>query len=43
MRDAGSLDLVNIAKYGEEYINDEEISINVLFHRHGHYELLEAL
>ncbi|KAL5069189.1 hypothetical protein RYX36_020076 [Vicia faba] len=43
MRDARSLDLVNIAKYGEEYINDKEISINVLFHRHGHYELLETL
>lgn len=43
MRDASSMDLVNIAKYGEEYMNDEEISINVLFHRHGHYELLETL
>lgn len=43
MRDASSIDLVNIAKYGEEYMNDKEISINVLFHRHGHYEILETL
>ncbi|KAK2457510.1 Cysteine proteinases superfamily protein [Trifolium repens] len=43
MRDPNSIDLVNIAKYGEEYMNDEGISINVLFHRHGHYELLETL
>ena len=43
MRDTGSVDLVNIAKYGEEYRNDKEISINVLFHGYGHYDILETL
>ncbi|XP_020203979.1 OTU domain-containing protein At3g57810 [Cajanus cajan] len=43
MRDTGSLDLVNIAKYGEEYRNQKEISIDVLFHGYGHYDILETL
>ncbi|RDX87432.1 OTU domain-containing protein, partial [Mucuna pruriens] len=43
MRDTGSVDLVNIAKYGEEYRNDKEIPINVLFHGYGHYDILETL
>ncbi|KAK7279539.1 hypothetical protein RJT34_24592 [Clitoria ternatea] len=42
MRDTSSVDLVNIAKYGEEYKNDKEVSINVLFHGYGHYDLLET-
>ncbi|OIW01500.1 hypothetical protein TanjilG_19426 [Lupinus angustifolius] len=42
MRDRSSGDLVNIAKYGEEYITKEkEIAINVLFHGYGHYDILE--
>ncbi|KAH1230278.1 OTU domain-containing protein [Glycine max] len=43
MRDTGSVELVNIAKYGEEYRNDKDISINVLFHGYGHYDILETL
>lgn len=44
MRDTGSVDLVNIAKYGEDYMNDkEENSINVLFHGYGHYDILESV
>ncbi|XP_027366601.1 uncharacterized protein LOC113872914 [Abrus precatorius] len=43
MRDPSSVDLVNIAKYGEEYRNGEENSINVLFHGYGHYDMLENL
>ncbi|ESW15822.1 hypothetical protein PHAVU_007G105100 [Phaseolus vulgaris] len=43
MRATGSVGLVNIAKYGEEYRNDkEENSINVLFHGYGHYDILET-
>ncbi|KAL2324902.1 hypothetical protein Fmac_023960 [Flemingia macrophylla] len=43
MRDTDSADLVNIAKYGEEYKNEKEISINVLFHGYGHYDILETM
>lgn len=42
MRDTSSVDLVNIAKYGEEYRNEKDISINVLFHGYGHYDILET-
>ncbi|PON32370.1 OTU domain containing protein [Parasponia andersonii] len=34
--------LVNIAKYGEEYGQNEENPINVLFHGYGHYDILET-
>ncbi|KAK7277253.1 hypothetical protein RIF29_18404 [Crotalaria pallida] len=44
MRDRSSGDLVNIAKYGEEYNKKEkELAINVLFHGYGHYDILETL
>ncbi|XP_054782584.1 uncharacterized protein LOC129289761 isoform X2 [Prosopis cineraria] len=43
MRDRNSGDLVNIAKYGEEYRKEKESPINVLFHGYGHYDLLETL
>lgn len=42
MRDTSSTEIVNIAKYGEEYRNGKDISINVLFHGYGHYEILET-
>ncbi|KAL4388475.1 hypothetical protein GQ457_09G027960 [Hibiscus cannabinus] len=35
--------LINIAKYGEEYQKDKENPINVLFHGYGHYDILESL
>ncbi|XWS75273.1 hypothetical protein CRYUN_Cryun01aG0072100 [Craigia yunnanensis] len=35
--------LVNIANYGEEYQKDKENPINVLFHRYGHYDILESM
>lgn len=41
MRDTGSVDLIDIAKYGEEYRNYNQIPINVLFHGYGHYDILE--
>ncbi|XP_062091880.1 uncharacterized protein LOC133797824 [Humulus lupulus] len=34
--------LANIAKYGEEYVKNEENPINVLFHGYGHYDILET-
>ncbi|KAL4288353.1 hypothetical protein HN51_055920 [Arachis hypogaea] len=43
MRDTSSLSLVNIAKYGEEYRNEKDVCINVLFHGYGHYDILETL
>ncbi|XP_061352185.1 uncharacterized protein LOC133297129 [Gastrolobium bilobum] len=43
MRDTNSVDLLNIAKYGEEYRKDKDISIDVLFHGYGHYDILETL
>lgn len=42
MVDRSSGNLVNVAKYGEEYRKDEEIPINVLFHGYGHYDILES-
>ncbi|XLS96070.1 hypothetical protein HN51_038805 [Arachis hypogaea] len=39
MRDTSSLSLVNIAKYGEEYRNEKDMCINVLFHGYGHYDI----
>ncbi|KAJ7974953.1 OTU domain-containing protein [Quillaja saponaria] len=42
MRERSSGGLVNIAKYGEEYKEDKESQINVLFHGYGHYDLLES-
>lgn len=42
MVDRSSGGLVNIAKYGEEYQNDEATPINVLFHGYGHYDILES-
>ncbi|KAH1045915.1 hypothetical protein J1N35_036699 [Gossypium stocksii] len=35
--------LINIAKYGEEYQKEKENPINVLFHGYGHYDILESL
>ncbi|KAF7820235.1 OTU domain-containing protein [Senna tora] len=43
MKERTSGNLVNIAKYGEEYRTEEESPINVLFHGYGHYDLLESL
>ncbi|KAI4352615.1 hypothetical protein L6164_006850 [Bauhinia variegata] len=43
MRDRSSGDLLNIAKYGEEYTKENENPINVLFHGYGHYDILETL
>ncbi|KAK6933522.1 OTU domain [Dillenia turbinata] len=40
-RTSGSL--VNIANYGQEYGEDQESPINVLFHGYGHYDLLETI
>ncbi|KAL3523546.1 hypothetical protein ACH5RR_016380 [Cinchona calisaya] len=43
MIDRSSGSLVNIAKYGEEYKEDEQNPINVLFHGYGHYDILEVV
>lgn len=42
MLDRSSGSLINISNYGEEYHKDEEISIKVLFHGYGHYDILEV-
>ena len=42
MRDTTTGNLVNIVNYGEEYQKDEVNPINVLFHRYGHYDILET-
>ncbi|KAL2943288.1 hypothetical protein RDABS01_031636 [Bienertia sinuspersici] len=39
-KDKSTGNLTNIATYGEEYKSD--YPINILFHRYGHYELLET-
>ncbi|KAK9674570.1 hypothetical protein RND81_12G241400 [Saponaria officinalis] len=42
MKDRSTSGLKNIANYGEEYKNDDEPPINVLFHGYGHYDILET-
>lgn len=42
MLDRSSGSLINISNYGEEYQQDEEIPIKVLFHGYGHYDILEV-
>lgn len=42
MRDKSSGNLTNIANYGEEYVQEKEFPINVLFHGYGHYDILET-
>lgn len=43
MIDRSSGGLTNIANYGQEYSEDTESPINVLFHGYGHYDMLETL
>lgn len=41
--DKSSANLKKIADYGEEYQNNKENSITILFHGYGHYDILEAV
>ncbi|KAH6769990.1 Cysteine proteinases superfamily protein [Perilla frutescens var. hirtella] len=43
MKDKKTGNLIKIADYGEEYRNEEENSINILFHRYSHYDILKAV
>lgn len=43
MIDRSSGNLINIAKYGEEYKKDEESPINILFHGYGHYDIVDVV
>ncbi|XP_042480052.1 uncharacterized protein LOC122060981 [Macadamia integrifolia] len=42
MKEKSSGRLTNIASYGEEYEKDKQSPVKVLFHRYGHYDLLET-
>ncbi|XP_043703281.1 uncharacterized protein LOC122653496 [Telopea speciosissima] len=42
MRDKSSGRLISIANYGQEYGKDYQSPVKVLFHRYGHYDLLET-
>ena len=43
MVDRSTGSLINISNYGEEYREEGESPINVLFHGYGHYDILETI